>query len=435
MDSLADSLADSGVPKALIVSRVRTALESAGKNRSGPADAESLAADLVAELASIRPCRVINATGVLLHTNLGRAPWSQTAISAALTAGTSYGNVELDLMSGTRGRRGEYVSELLTNLTGAGAALVVNNNAAAVFLVLAVLGGGSVPVSRGELVEIGGSYRLPELMESAGVRLREVGTTNRTRLSDYEKAVDDTTGLILKVHQSNYRIVGFTEDTPLRDLADLAGRVGLALVLDAGSGLLDSTTPWLDDPPAWLAGEPGVRQALADGADLVCFSGDKLLGGPQAGVIVGRAGLVDQLRVSPITRALRPDGVTLAALAATLEAHADRRVLELPLWRMATISYAELRKRAEQLLAESRVEGEVVDGESVVGAGSAPGAGIPTPEIELNGRADHIFSRLLAWETAILARRVQGRVRVNLRAVEPADDKVLAGALVEACRS
>lgn len=420
----------------LIVDRVRTAIESVRRSEGGPAEVEQIAAGLVRALVSARPRCVVNATGVLLHTNLGRAPWSDNAVQAAVEAGVSYGNVEFDRLSGGRGRRGGYVAELLVALTGAEAGLVVNNNAAAVFLILSVLGGATVPVSRGELVEIGGSYRLPELMTSAGVQLREVGTTNRTRISDYKQAVDDSTGLILKVHQSNYRIVGFTEDVTVPQLAELAGQTGLPLVFDAGSGLLDSTTPWLDNhPPAWLAGEPGVRQAVVEGADLVCFSGDKLLGGPQAGIVVGRQNLVDQLRGSPIARALRPDGVTLAGLAATLEAYADRRVTDIPLWRMATNSFADLESRAERLLADSGVVGSVVDGVSVLGAGSSPGGGIPTPEIELDGSSDRIYTSLLAWETPVVSHRVEGKVRINLRAVDTADDTMVSQALVEACRS
>lgn len=372
---------------------------------------------------------MINATGVLLHTNLGRAPMSEAAVSAAAELASGYGNVELDVTTGDRGRRNQAVEEYLRLTTGAEAALVVNNNAAALFLILFVLAQGrSVPVSRGELIEIGGSYRLPELMAATGTRLVEVGTTNRTRVADY--ATVDEPALLLKVHPSNYRIVGFSEDATVADLASLAGEREIPLAFDIGSGLLDARVPWLDSPPAWLRGEPGVKQALAEGADLVSFSGDKLLGGPQAGIIVGRSDLVSTLRRHPVMRALRVDGSTDAALQATLEAYLTGRALDLPIWHMATLDSEAIGKRAVHVA--SVVTGtEVVDGASTLGAGSAPGAEIPTRLIKVGG-GDRTFDRLLAGDPTILARRVAGDVLIDLRTVDPADDAVVISALSRA---
>ncbi|MGA7271919.1 MAG: L-seryl-tRNA(Sec) selenium transferase, partial [Acidimicrobiia bacterium] len=282
VDAVVRRIDEPVLPRQLVVETVRTVVDRFREDPSLDIDAE-----VGRRLDGIRlsiPHRVINATGVLLHTNLGRAPWIPEAVSAAAEVAGSYSNVELDLGSGERGRRNAMSERLLVALTGAEAALVVNNNAAAVFLVLAVLAGrnGRVPVSRGELIEIGGSYRLPELMAATGADLVEVGTTNRTRLEDYQ-AVEDAC-LILKVHPSNYQIVGFSNEAPVSDLAGLASDRSIPLVFDDGSGLLDNRVPWLGGPPPqWLGGEPGVRQSLEAGADLVLFSGDKLLGGPQAG--------------------------------------------------------------------------------------------------------------------------------------------------------
>ncbi len=320
VDAVVRRAEESVLPRQLVVETVRAVVDRFREDPSLDIDTE-----VRQRLDDIRrsiPHRVVNATGVLLHTNLGRAPWIPEAVGAATEVAASYSNVELDLGTGERGRRNGMSERLLVALTGTQAALVVNNNAAAVFLVLAVLAGreGRVPVSRGELIEIGGSYRLPELMAATGADLVEVGTTNRTRMEDYE-AVEDAS-LILKVHPSNYQIVGFSTETSVSDLAGLASRRSIPLVFDDGSGLLDNRVPWLDGPPPqWLGAEPGVRQSLEDGADLVLFSGDKLLGGPQAGLIVGRADLVDRLRKHPAARALRIDGSTDAALAATLAAY------------------------------------------------------------------------------------------------------------------
>jgi L-seryl-tRNA(Ser) seleniumtransferase len=340
----------------------------------------------------------------------------------------------MSLDTGEREARGGYVRELLRSLTGAEDALVVNNNAAAVLLALAATSAGlSVPVARGELIEIGGAYRLPEVMSASGAHLVEVGTTNRTRLADYRVALQlHRCGAILKVHTSNYRMVGFTEEADLRGLAGVAGDAGIPLILDAGSGLLDTTTPWLPgETPTWLAGEPGVRQALGDGADLVTFSGDKLLGGPQSGIIAGEAGWVSRLRAHPLARALRVDAVTYAALAATLSAYAEGDASSIPFWAMATAPPADIEARAGAL-AEG-VGGRVERGLTAVGAGSAPDSGIETTLVVVEG-AGEIFDRLLDARPPVLARRVEGALVLDLRTCMPEDDRHVE-AVVSRCLS
>ncbi|MDH5294554.1 MAG: L-seryl-tRNA(Sec) selenium transferase, partial [Acidimicrobiia bacterium] len=339
VDTVIGEIADL-LPRALAADVARAAVDLARSQliAGEEADASTIAKQTASRLAERSPTAVINATGVLLHTNLGRAPLHARAAAAAMEASVGYTNLEMRLDSGTRGGRGEYALELLRALTGADAALVVNNNAGALFLALIALGAGRpVPVSRGELIEIGGSYRLPDLMAASGTRLVEVGTTNRTRLADYEAAITDDTALLLKVHPSNYRVQGFTEEAGVRELSQLADRAGIPLVFDAGSGLLDERTPWLSGPPpAWLAGEPGIVQSLQAGADLVMFSGDKLLGGPQAGIVVGDQHLVASLKTHPVARAMRLDGPNLAALTETLRMYADDSAASIPFWGMAT---------------------------------------------------------------------------------------------------
>jgi L-seryl-tRNA(Ser) seleniumtransferase len=404
VDALARDLADTGLPHPLLVDCARRAIAA-----GDPAGARDEALSLARAL--LQP--VVNATGVLLHTNLGRAP-------LAFSADARYSNLELDLASGRRGSRSGHAASLLARLCDAEAALVVNNGAAAVLLVLAALAGSDgadVAVSRGELVEIGGGFRVPEVLAQSGARLVEVGTTNRTRLADYADASAD---LILKVHQSNYRIVGFTESVPVRDLASL----GVPVVADLGSGLLDAACPWLAaGPPPWLraAGEPAARQTLADGAALVTFSGDKLLGGPQAGVIAGRADLVERCARHPLARALRPGALVLEALQATALAYLRRDGMAIPFWRMACVPVEELRARAASL-----VHGEVVGCESVPGGGSLPGLVIPSAGVAVDG--DHTAA-LRQSDPPVLARVVDGRTVLDLRTVDPADDSVLAKAL------
>ncbi|HEX9504461.1 MAG TPA: L-seryl-tRNA(Sec) selenium transferase, partial [Acidimicrobiia bacterium] len=313
---------------------------------------------------------------------------------------------------------------LLARACGAEAGLVVNNNAAAVLLSLAALARGrEVIVSRGELVEIGGGFRVPEIMAESGARLIEVGTTNRTRCADYERAVGNETALVLKVHASNYRMIGFTESTPIAALAAL----GPPVMIDAGSGLLDETTPWLPHRPAWLHDEPGVRQAFEAGAALVTFSGDKLLGGPQAGIIAGRTELVDRCRQHPLARALRPGSLVLAELQAAAMSYLRRDGTAIPFWAMASTPASTLRERGAAL-AERTPNGRirVTECASVPGGGSVPGIEIPSVGVEIDG--DHTVA-LRAWDTPIVARVRDGATLCDLRTVDPADDAVLAKAL------
>ena len=439
VDSLVRRLDSRGLPRLLVVESARAAIDQARAAMSSgdeTADPARLAEAAIEYLARLRSRPVINATGVLLHTNLGRAPLPEAAAKAAFEESTGYGNLEFDLASGERGGRGAYVETLLCRLTGAPAAMVVNNNAAALFLALASLAGGRpVPVSRGELIEIGGSYRLPELMAASGARLVEVGTTNRTRVTDYATAAD--AALLLKVHPSNYRIEGFTEEATLDGLVALGRSSGTPVVFDAGSGLLDASTPWLHKgPPAWLDSEPGVRQALEAGADLVLFSGDKLLGGPQAGIVVGREDLVAVLRRHPAARALRCGGAVLAALAATLELYAGGEAANgIPLWRMATVPVDEIERRARGLLSSAGVKGQTAPGESTAGAGSTPAGGIPTSLIVVDRPgADVVWPRLLATHPRpVVARREAGSTLIDLRTVEPEHDAEVARALATAC--
>lgn len=436
VDRLAGSLHDGSVPRSVVVEVGRQVIADARDKGLTGADATEKATELLAGLKKSRPVRVVNATGVLLHTNLGRAPWSAESGRASVAVGAGYSNTELNLADGGRGGRAGYLHRLLTTVTGAEAALVVNNNAGALLLTLMALASGrTVPVSRSELIEIGGSYRLPELMAASGAKLAEVGTTNRTRTDDYRRAMGPDTGLLLKVHPSNYRIVGFSEEATLGELSSLASSVGVPLVFDAGSGLIDERAPWWwGPPPSWLADEPGVVQSLRAGADLVLFSGDKLFGGPQAGIIVGRADLVSSLRRHPAARALRIDGPTAAALVATTEAYADGRAGDLPFWRMAGLDGATLQERAQRVIETAEIEARVEEGAATPGAGSVPGAVIPGPVIALAGRVDQVFAKLLEWDPPILARRERGRLKLDLRTVLPRDDQVVAEALRAACR-
>jgi L-seryl-tRNA(Ser) seleniumtransferase len=405
VDAIARQLAGSGLPHPLLVDVARQAI-AAGDPASAPARADALRRML------LRP--VINATGVLLHTNLGRAPvaWSQAA---------HYSNLEFDLATGRRGSRHRHAGDLLARACGAEAALVVNNGAAAVLLVLAALARDrSVAVSRGELVEIGGGFRVPEVMASSGARLVEVGTTNRTRLDDYRAAVaaHDDMALLLKVHQSNYRVVGFTEHVEVAELAPL----GLPVAVDLGSGLLDARCPWLaGEPPAWLASEPAVRQTLEAGAAVVTFSGDKLLGGPQAGIVAGAADVVARCARHPLARALRPGGLVLGALQETALAYLRRDGGAIPFWRMATIPVDDLAARAAALGA-----GEVVSCASIPGGGSLPGLEVPSAGVAVEG---DITAWLRAHDPPIVARVHDGRTILDLRTVEESDDAVVAKAL------
>ena len=406
VDTLARALAAGGstLPHPLLVDVARRAI-AAGNVRAAAADAAALARTL------LRP--VVNASGVLLHTNLGRAP-------LAVHHDGAYSNLELDLATGKRGSRRDHAGALLARLCGAEQALVVNNGAAGVLLVLAALAGDGrcVAVSRGEAVEIGGGFRIPEVCAQSGARLVEVGTTNRTRLADHE-AVDHDVAVHLKVHRSNYRITGFTEDVSVRALADGCAK---PVVVDLGSGLLDAACPWLPDgPPPWLRDEPAARQTLAAGAGLVVFSGDKLLGGPQAGVVAGGGDLVDACARHPLYRALRPGSLVLAALQDVALAYLRRDLDGLPFWRLATVPADALRRRAAAIGV-----GDVVDTEAVTGGGTLPGIVIPSAGVAVAG--DHTAA-LRAWDPPVIARVVDDRTVCDLRAVDPADDDVVAAAL------
>ena len=411
--------------------RVKAAVVAAQQQaRSGALDPAGIADAALASLAtssSLIP--VLNATGVVVHTNLGRAPLSAAACEAVVAA-SGYTDLEFDLDTGRRGRRGEGLeAALLAAVPAAEAALVVNNGAAALLLattVLAVPGwaaaehqAGEVVISRGELVEIGAGFRLPDLIASAGARLREVGTTNRTHLRDYTDAVGPRTACVLKVHPSNFRVEGFTSSVPLADLAGIAGPYGtpVPLIADLGSGLLG--------PDPLLPGEPDAATALTDGATIVTASGDKLLGGPQAGLILGRRDLVDRLRRHPLARALRADKLTLAALEATLNGP------EPPVTRFRRLTPDDLRARTDALAA--RVGGRVVPHDGRIGGGGAPGVPLPGLAVALPGdRPDKLARALRAGATPVVGRVVDGVCLVDLRCVEPDADAVLAQALLDA---
>ena len=386
--------------------------------------------------ATMRPSliAVINATGVIVHTNLGRAPLSDAAIARVAELGTGYSNLEYDLTAGTRGRRDTHASKLIARLTGADAALVVNNNAAATLLMLAALASGrEVLISRGELVEIGGGFRVPDVMAQSGAILREVGTTNRTRASDYAAALSERTALILRVHPSNFRIHGFTERPDLEELVVLGKRFSVPVAEDLGSGWLGSAAG--ADLPESLRDEPIVSESIARGADVVCFSGDKLLGGPQAGIVAGRSAIVELLRRHPLMRALRVDKLTYAALEATLEQHAIGHSHEVPVLRMLALTREEVGGRAEALAARLRETGwdaTIVDGQSTVGGGSAPGSELATRLVQLEREglsADTIEQRLRALDPPVVARIQEDRVVLDLRTVLPSQDAVLARVL------
>jgi L-seryl-tRNA(Ser) seleniumtransferase len=382
--------------------------------------------------------RVINATGVVIHTNLGRAPLARAAAARAANLASVYTNLEYDLGRGERGRRDVHAERLLCGLTGAEAAVVVNNNAAATMLALAALAAGrEVIISRGELVEIGGGFRVPDVLAQSGAVLREVGTTNRTRASDYAAAIGDRTGIILRVHPSNFRIEGFTERPSVRELASLGQRFHIPLVEDLGSGYLG---PDCIAIPA-LADEPVVSRSIAAGADVVMFSGDKLLGGPQAGIIVGREALLSGIRRHPLMRALRVDKLTYAALESTLEEFAAGRAhATIPVARMLSMSVKDIAPRADALagtLSAHGLEATAADGESAIGGGSAPGAALPTRVVRIRHRelsASALEKRLRLGDPPLIARIEHDHVVIDLRTVDPADDETVAALIGDTTR-
>lgn len=422
VDALARELAiRHSLPHALLVDFARRAIATAASSSPSTAThVKDLADQLAAEFSQSLLREVINATGVLLHTNLGRAPVEMKSTDRA-------SNLELNMYTGERGSRQSTVGKLLALLCGAESAIVVNNNAAAVLLVVAALANSrDVAVSRGESVEIGGNFRIPEVTEQSGARLIDVGTTNRTRLRDYKKAIDkrdNDIALVLKVHPSNYRVSGFVEDTPVRELATLP----VPVVADIGSGLIDNTCPWLEGrAPSWLANEPAARQTLSDGAALVMFSGDKLFGGPQCGVIAGRADLVEACAQHPLARALRPGSLTMMSMQSLALSYLARTATsEIAFWKMASISVAELQLRAEKIISAAHI-GEVCSLDSIPGAGSAPGATISSAGVVVAG--DHL-AKLRNRELPIVARVKDSKTFFDLRTVRNEDDHLLIEAL------
>jgi L-seryl-tRNA(Ser) seleniumtransferase len=407
--------------------------------QSGATLEERIAEEVARILArSLQP--VINATGVILHTNLGRAPLAAAVIEEFRQSATQYSNLEYDLEAGQRGKRDVHTAELLVRLTGAEAAIVVNNCAAAVLLVLAALAkNAEVLVSRGELIEIGDGFRIPEIMAESGAILREIGATNRTHLADYEKAIGERTKLLLRVHPSNFTMVGFTEKPTLGELVGLSQRTGIPLMEDLGSGCLS-------DLSAYGITEPTVRESIEAGVDLVLFSGDKLLGGPQAGIIAGKKELIARIRRHPLFRALRVDKLTVAALQATLSAYLRRAWDEVPALRMMRATSEELRRRSEEFLTRlgpqlpaGEVEAEIVDGESLAGGGSTPTQSLPTKLLRfasVRHSAAQLEQRLRRGPTAVavIARVEEDRLIVDLRTVFPEQEILLAAALSAALR-
>jgi L-seryl-tRNA(Ser) seleniumtransferase len=426
--------------------RLRDALAH-GQQQPGPhpdtpgGAAEQIVRALPARLAgdwtaSLRP--VINATGVVLHTNLGRAPLAEAALARVAAVAGGYSNLEYDLDAGGRGRRDAHAERLLTRLTGAEAAVVVNNNAAATMLLLAGLARGrEVIISRGELVEIGGGFRVPDIMAQSGAVLREVGTTNRTRVADYTAAISERTALILRVHPSNFRIEGFTERPGLEELVAAGHRHGVLVAEDLGGGNLGNAR--LASGRAALPDEPTVQASVTAGCDVVCFSGDKLLGGPQAGVLVGRRTVIDVLRTHPLMRAFRVDKMTYAALEATLIEHGSGRSgRTVPVTVMLGAKVEELSARAARLVESLRTAPQltatVVTGASTSGGGSAPGSALPTALVELRlaGRStDALERRLRALPTPVIARIERDQVVLDLRTVLPGQDEMLTNLLRE----
>ena len=383
---------------------------------------------------SLRP--VINATGVILHTNLGRAPLSLEALNHAAEIAEGYSNLELDLATGERGKRDSHIDRLFARLLHTPerelATIVVNNNAAAVLLSLNALAeGGEVIVSRGELVEIGGSFRIPDVMAKSGALLREVGTTNRTRIADYEAAISDRTKLLLRVHRSNFQIVGFTEQPLLEELVALGRKHGIPVMEDQGSGDL------CDLRAVGVHGEPTILASVRAGVDIVTYSGDKLLGGPQAGLISGSRDLVRKIRSNPLFRALRVDKMFYAALEATLLAYLREDYDSIPALRMMRLRDEELKGRAEHLMRQLHISCpqlhiEVVESRSVLGGGAAPGSTLPTHVLAVSSaalNADALAGKLRQWETPIIARVEAGRVLLDLRTVTPEQEAILAKAL------
>jgi len=376
------------------------------------------------EIDSIHTQRLINATGVILHTNLGRAPLSKAALDAITMQAGGYQTLEFDLVNGKRGHRGEAVETLLTQLTSSEAALVVNNNASAMLLTLtALLKGKPVAISRGEMVEIGGGFRMPEVFRQSGAKLVEVGTTNRVRLADYQEAIDEGAKAILAVHPSNYKVIGFTESPALGEVCALAKSAGILSIYDLGSGAL------LDTSQFGIAHEPTVQEALAAGFDLVCFSGDKLLGGPQSGIVLGRADLVTKLKKHQLMRPLRADKLCLLALEATLKQYLYGRALtEVPVWQMLSRSEASIQQQAQYLQAQIGA-GELLTGFSTVGGGSLPEETLPTTLLSFSSAPQKMLRLLRQGDPAVIARIENDRLLIDPRTIQPDEEEAVLLAL------
>jgi len=422
-------------PRSLVVNAVRDVVARVRALGAAPADDEGWTQAVAERLTaarrpSLRP--VINATGVVLHTNLGRAPLARAALDAIEAVASGYSNLEYELADGTRGSRYAHCASLLRELTGAEDALVVNNGAAALVLALnTVANDRDALLSRGELVEIGGSFRVHEIMAKSGARLREVGATNRTHLSDYAAAISAETGVLLKVHRSNFAVAGFTADVEVRELAPLAREHGLPILHDLGSGLL------IPLDALGLRGEPTAREALSAGATLVVMSGDKLLGGPQAGIILGTAAYIASMRKNPLARSYRVDKMTLAALEATLALYREPAVArqEIPTLAMLGATIAELRERSTACMHALQVAGiacELVESESSVGAGAYPTAALPSVAVALAGDAERWAAALRAGDPAVVGRVHDGRLLLDFRAVPAEAVTALAAAVVTA---
>jgi L-seryl-tRNA(Ser) seleniumtransferase len=375
-------------------------------------------------MPTLRP--VINATGVILHTNLGRAPLSEAAVEAVRTVAAEYNTLEYELEPGTRGQRDRHIERSLIEVTGAEAGMVVNNNAAAVLLALSALAQGrEVIISRGQLIEIGGGFRIPDVMRQSGAVMVDVGTTNRTRLDDYASAITPNTAALVRAHASNFKVIGFTESVPATELAALAHQHDLILIDDIGSGAL------IDAALFGLASEPTAQESLAAGTDLVLFSGDKLLGGPQAGIIIGRADLVTILKRHPLARAIRADKLCLAALAATLEHYRRGEALDkVPVWHMISLPLDTIRTRADAWAAA--VDGEVIASESTIGGGSMPGETLPTWVLALHvDQPNAAAAQLRQYNPPVIARVAQDRLLLDPRTVFPDQDESVVAALKE----